>query len=888
MNKTINKLKINNELYDLCAEIVQVTYSELKELVDNAGLIVGKQYAITDYSCIYIQPVSNVEMEVAAPDVKYIICTAVSTNRLDEHVQYVRTDEYLKITECLYSIDPSYRNWTKNMTTLSPKGVVYYMRDEYDNEMSYDFKHVKFRRWAVTDITPCRIPNDGTNSPCSPFTVDCTVDCKSQGDDRCYIGSGEAEDSTLIEGAFSGKYAQLNAEWNAIFGSPSVDFSEDYEKAIKPFKKTNVTLDKYLAWSPNMNGSTGFPNLTTSTGVVFSHMATVATNSQDYMDVYTVSYKDSSGNIKDVTDLGNVYCGKLKINRMRVSKNLPNTVIMISDDATGWQLYDCDFGVNPSNNTVLLRPLVNNSYSTPYISNFSVRGACQYNLMSVYFLNYTDVEHLNANYLCGEFSKCSLGQYSRNVAFGYFMCCTYEEFDHNLILGVDYNYQLESGSVTSTDGTFSNNTQVRDWVGYNILGPLQYSKINNHFNKNTLRAPHNKGVTFESNMQMCSIGRCRWGVRFGYGVGQGLKFGNLDDVSFGPHCFQSNVQANANGVELPFLYMTDTTQYTIPNMQFVDVICDHGPVSKLYTDLSDEDFADMADSNYGACRAVLKCHITSDPVTDYNNVSKWVYQSRFKQGQPNIYAMYKTQAEYDAITDKQSDMLYVINRIQFSLMTGNGTYTTYYADPNQTIENWVTSSYNTDGWYISGSNIRYDITSSTYVLIELESTATYTDGQQYSGSYNNTSTCCFIAGTRVTLNTTGDTMNIEDIRPGQIVLSYDEETGEFVEQTVKATIVHHDCTEIALLTFEDGTTLDMTEDHPLYTKNGWRSLTKPEYDKLLLGDEVKSIAGWTKLIDINRYTPEIPVVTYTLSMGSSEKKQNYLSNNLVVHNAGCK
>ena len=326
------------------------------------------------------------------------------------------------------------------MTTLSPKGVVYYMRDEFDNEMSYDFKHIKFRRWAVTDITPCRTPNDGTNSPCSPFTVDCTVDCKSQGDDRCTVGSGEAEDSTLIEGAFAGKYAQLNTEWNNIYGSPSVDFSENYEKAIKPFKKTNVTLDKYLAWSPNMNGSDGLQNRTTSTGVVFSHMATVATDSQDYMDVYTVCYRDSSGNIKDVTDIGGTYCGGLKINRLPISKNLPETVIIISDDATGWQIYECDFGPNPSRNTVLLRTYVNNSYATPYINYFSVRDYFQRNIMSVYFLGATDAEAMYHNYICAAFNGCSLGVYQRNVTFGYFTDCEYEAIDENLTLGVDYKY----------------------------------------------------------------------------------------------------------------------------------------------------------------------------------------------------------------------------------------------------------------------------------------------------------------------------------------------------------------------------------------------------------------------------------------------------------------
>jgi hypothetical protein len=42
-----------NNLKELLYNITELTYSELKALVDNSELIPGHNYAITDYTCIY-------------------------------------------------------------------------------------------------------------------------------------------------------------------------------------------------------------------------------------------------------------------------------------------------------------------------------------------------------------------------------------------------------------------------------------------------------------------------------------------------------------------------------------------------------------------------------------------------------------------------------------------------------------------------------------------------------------------------------------------------------------------------------------------------------------------------------------------------------------------
>jgi len=113
-----------------------------------------------------------------------IICTAVSSNTLSENVEYIRADGYVPIVECKYSIDPESKSWTAGMTSKSPKGVVWYMKDANGNECNYDFKHIKFRRWAITDITANLIEHDGTSNGVSPYRVKATTVSKIISDDR--------------------------------------------------------------------------------------------------------------------------------------------------------------------------------------------------------------------------------------------------------------------------------------------------------------------------------------------------------------------------------------------------------------------------------------------------------------------------------------------------------------------------------------------------------------------------------------------------------------------------------------------------------------------------------------------------------------------------------
>jgi hypothetical protein len=169
---------------------------------------------------------------------------AIDIDKFDYDVQYIREDGYAKIMECKYTIDPQECPYTANMTTYSPKGAVFYMKDEYENECSYDFKHVKFRRYAVKDITANMDPNDGTGGVAGPYKCLATETSYVFSDARAMIGSGDAWDKTFIPALFNGKWGSL-VSYSANIGNYSDDF---IITNIKPYQNEQYSWDKYLAW----------------------------------------------------------------------------------------------------------------------------------------------------------------------------------------------------------------------------------------------------------------------------------------------------------------------------------------------------------------------------------------------------------------------------------------------------------------------------------------------------------------------------------------------------------------------------------------------------------------------------------------------------------------
>ena len=134
--------------------ITNVTHEELKTLRDNSQLIPGQQYRITDYVTTTTQ--SNTQSAGHQFD---IIVVADDVNVLNENARAIQhtTDENdyfsnsdLNAWELKYCLDNDTDRFAWADAT-NGKGVIYYMKDEFNNECPYDFKNIQFARWELSN-----------------------------------------------------------------------------------------------------------------------------------------------------------------------------------------------------------------------------------------------------------------------------------------------------------------------------------------------------------------------------------------------------------------------------------------------------------------------------------------------------------------------------------------------------------------------------------------------------------------------------------------------------------------------------------------------------------------------------------------------------------------
>lgn len=129
--------------------IENILWADLKTKKDNAQLVPGKFYRITDYECVVKASCSGANAQ-SANHVFDIIVFALEANLLSEHAKAVRHagDTYFQTAKleawqlwyCLDN-DTSKFEWAVS----NGKGVIYRMIDEFDNDAYYDFKNIQFR-----------------------------------------------------------------------------------------------------------------------------------------------------------------------------------------------------------------------------------------------------------------------------------------------------------------------------------------------------------------------------------------------------------------------------------------------------------------------------------------------------------------------------------------------------------------------------------------------------------------------------------------------------------------------------------------------------------------------------------------------------------------------
>jgi hypothetical protein len=213
----------------------------------------------------------------------------------------------------------------------------------------------------------------------------------------------------------------------------------------------------------------------------------------------------------------------------------------------------------------------------------------------------------------------------------------------------------------------------------------------------------------------------------------------------------------------------------------------------------------------------------------------------------------------------------------------------YGAEEGMTWEEWLDSSYNVDN-YISSESKIYDMYME-YIVLNSDYTNTHTtDLITNNYSYLLEVFCCFDAGSKV-LMADGTLKNIEEVEIGDLVMSLNEDTGEYVAQRVSSTIINKKSTDLVYVYLSNGTRIGMRAYHPLLTTEGWKSLRPDSPDAkreniegLSLLEVGDTLVGYDENVTIVKVEqrPEVEdYYTYNLAI---EGHHNYVVEGIVAHN----
>ena len=165
--------------------MVNITYTELKTLRDNAQLVPGQQYRITDYT--YTTDISNPNSNTrSAGHVFDIIVTADDESTLNETARAIKheedtyfADNDLNAWQIWYCLDNDTSRFAWANST-NGKGVIYRMIDEFGNDCPYDFKNIQFyRQWDSNTSLWSTVPTNNAGVPCYTFSSEGNSDTTS-------------------------------------------------------------------------------------------------------------------------------------------------------------------------------------------------------------------------------------------------------------------------------------------------------------------------------------------------------------------------------------------------------------------------------------------------------------------------------------------------------------------------------------------------------------------------------------------------------------------------------------------------------------------------------------------------------------------------------------
>ena len=147
---------------------------------------------------------------------------------------------------------------------------------------------------------------------------------------------------------------------------------------------------------------------------------------------------------------------------------------------------------------------------------------------------------------------------------------------------------------------------------------------------------------------------------------------------------------------------------------------------------------------------------------------------------------------------------------------------------------------------------------------------------------------CLAKGTKIIMYN-NKIKNIEDIKIGELVIAYDENTKSFVPKRVFNAYYHRNTSAMMKVSFNDGTRLIITPGHPILTTRGWCSrdiqnslIEHATLAKWLeIGDCVITNTGNKTITDIQNIVVPDNYISYNIEV---QDCHTFVADNVVVHN----
>jgi hypothetical protein len=176
--QTNGTFKVKNLLDDeLTADMIEIEYADLVALRNSSGLTSGMQYRITDY----VTTVANVADAYSAEHPFDIIVFADDESTLNENVRFALHEGDTYFSSCnidawegKYSIDNNTDRF-EWADVSGGTGVIYYLKDEFNNECPYDFKNVQYYYNKIMFVSQFAVTGKFTNQRYGTQVIDGTT-----------------------------------------------------------------------------------------------------------------------------------------------------------------------------------------------------------------------------------------------------------------------------------------------------------------------------------------------------------------------------------------------------------------------------------------------------------------------------------------------------------------------------------------------------------------------------------------------------------------------------------------------------------------------------------------------------------------------------------------